>query len=112
MMAVSGGALVLLSTPRGKRGFYHRTWIESGPEREKIQVTADQCERISKEFLKEEYDVLGRWWFLQEYQCQFVDAQGQLFTYEDIQAMRSDNIKPFFSKTAITSEVKPYFSKE
>lgn len=110
MLAVSGGSLVLLSTPRGKRGFFHKTWVDGGDEWEKIQVTADQCKRIPKEFLQEEYDTLGRFWYSQEYECQFLDAAGTLFSYEDIKAMHSEDIKPFFSKSSITSEVKPFFS--
>lgn len=111
MLAVSGGSLMLLSTPRGKRGFYHKTWKEGGKEWVKIKVKADKCKRISKQFLKEEYDVLGRWWYSQEYECQFVDAEGQLFTYEDIKSMHSNDVKPFFSKSSITDEIKPFFSK-
>lgn len=108
MMAISGGSIILLSTPRGKRGFYFKTWKEGGDEWEKIQVKADECERISKEFLKEEYETLGRWWYAQEYCCEFVDAEGQLFTYDDLQAMHSSDVLPFFSGTAITSDIKPF----
>jgi hypothetical protein len=111
MLAISGGSLVLLSTPRGKRGFYHHVWKEGGDEWEKIQVKADECKRIPKEFLKEEYEALGRWWYAQEYQCEFVDAEGQLFTYNDIEAMHTGEVKPFFSGTSITSDVKPFFTE-
>ena len=46
MVAVSGGAMMLLSTPFGKRGFFYRVWSES--ERWlKIQVTAEQCPRLT-----------------------------------------------------------------
>ena len=30
MVAVSGGRIVLLSTPFGKRGFFHHEWVEGG----------------------------------------------------------------------------------
>ena len=48
MLAVSGGALWLMSTPCGKRGFFWETWDRGGPGWEKVQVTADECTRIRK----------------------------------------------------------------
>ncbi|MDQ3175559.1 MAG: hypothetical protein M3Q91_17935, partial [Acidobacteriota bacterium] len=32
MLAVSGGDIVLLSTPFGKRGFFHHEWTEGGAD--------------------------------------------------------------------------------
>ncbi len=109
MLAVSGGSLILLSTPRGKRGFYFKTWAEGGEEWERIIVRADECERIPKKFLEEEYNTLGKLWYAQEYMCEFVDAAGVLFSFDDIKSMHSADIKPFFSNTSITSEIKPFF---
>lgn len=62
MLAVSGGRLVCLSTPFGKRGFFHQEWIE-GHGWERVKITADQCPRISKAFLEEERRSLGDWWY-------------------------------------------------
>ena len=42
MLAVSGGRIILLSTPFGKRGFFHHEWTEGGPEWERVMVTAEQ----------------------------------------------------------------------
>lgn len=54
MLAVSGGRLVLLSTPCGKRGFFFETWENGGSEWLKIKLPATECVRISKAFLEEE----------------------------------------------------------
>jgi hypothetical protein len=54
MLAVSGGTLWLMSTPRGKRGFFYDTWREAGAEWERVQVTAAECPRIPRSFLEEE----------------------------------------------------------
>jgi hypothetical protein len=35
MIAVSGGQLICLSTPYGKRGFFYEAWRHGGPERKK-----------------------------------------------------------------------------
>jgi len=68
MIAVSGGSIMLLSTPFGKRGFFHQVWSHSQPWL-KIQVTADQCPRLTPEFLAEELVELGERWYAQEYNC-------------------------------------------
>ena len=57
-LAVSGGRLTLLSTPRGKRGIFWRAWDQE-PNWKKVKVTADQCPRITKEFLDDERRALG-----------------------------------------------------
>jgi hypothetical protein len=68
-----------MSTPFGKRGFFHEEWRDGGPEWERVAGPADECPRISSEFLEEEKRKLGRAWFEQEYLCTFNDAGGELF---------------------------------
>lgn len=83
MLAVSGGRLIAMSTPFGTRGFFYEAW-RSGDGWERYEVRADECPRISPEFLEEERRNLGEWWFEQEYMCRFLDAQSQAFKREDI----------------------------
>ncbi|MCX8207415.1 MAG: terminase family protein [Methanothrix sp.] len=90
MLAVSKGRLVLLSTPFGKRGFFYDIWT-SGEGWEKIMITADDCPRISKDFLREEERSMPRAWFMQEYYCQFVDTEDQVFSSDEIEAMFDDS---------------------
>ncbi|GIK67710.1 MAG: hypothetical protein BroJett018_55040 [Chloroflexota bacterium] len=85
MLAVSQGRIATLSTPFGKRGWWFQEW-ESSPEWERFEVPATKCPRISPEFLEQERRTLGAWWFAQEYECQFLDAQTAAFSYEDVQA--------------------------
>ena len=54
MLVVSDGALWLMSTPFGKRGFFYDTWANGGPEWERVQVRAEDCPRIRREVLEEE----------------------------------------------------------
>lgn len=90
MLAVSQGRIVLLSTPCGKRGFFFHEW-DKGQDWLKIKITADQCPRVSKEFLKLERRDLGDRWFAQEYLCSFEEAEAALFHYDVIQrALRDD----------------------
>jgi len=96
MLAVSGGALIMMSTPFGKRGHFFKAWDSTDEGWEKVEVRADQCPRISKEFLEGERKALGDWWYEQEYMCKFQDAVDSLFNYETIMAAISRDIQPLF----------------
>jgi len=80
MLAVSNGRLIALSTPRGKRGFFYEAWENGDPTWERYRVTADECPRISKAFLKEELDALGSRYYEQEYFCTFHENEAYLFS--------------------------------
>jgi hypothetical protein len=95
MLAVSGGRLVLLSTPFGKRGAFFDAW-ESGEGFERVKVTAYDCPRISREFLEEERRALGDWWFEQEYLCLFKETTDQVFSYDLVMGMMSNEVQPLF----------------
>jgi hypothetical protein len=95
MLAVSQGRLVALSTPFGKRGWFHDEWYSDG-EWERVKITAEQCPRISPQFLAEERRALGERWFKQEYQCSFEETIDAVFSWADIQAAMSDEVKPLF----------------
>jgi hypothetical protein len=112
MVAVSGGSIILLSTPFGCRGFFHQVWAEA-QDWLKIQVTAEQCPRLSREFLTQERRELGARWFAQEYGCQFVEAVGQMFSDEAIEAAFREDIAPLFppdeAEEALFTDVPPLF---
>jgi len=95
MLAVSGGQLVLLSTPFGKRGFFFHEWTE-GIGWERVKVTADQCPRIDQEWLERERQAIGEWWFAQEYRCEFVESASQVFSYDHVMAALSPDIEALF----------------
>src|ERR1039458_3855422 len=88
MLAVSRGTLWLMSTPFGKRGFFYEAWARGGPEWERIQVTAEECPRIPRDFLEDERAAMGDRWFLQEYMCQFEDSVSGLFDREACDHLR------------------------
>jgi len=92
MLATSGGRLVAMSTPFGNRGWWYEAW--RGPDDwKRVQVTAEQCPRISTPFLEEERRTIGEWWFSQEYMCQFLDAESQAFRTEDIERAFVDDVE-------------------
>jgi Terminase large subunit, T4likevirus-type, N-terminal len=96
MLAVAPkAAMLLLSTPYGRRGFFFRVWAQS-QRWLKVMVTARECQRLSEDFLQEELIELGERWYAQEYLCQFLEAIGQVFSDEAIDAAFRDDIAPLF----------------
>lgn len=96
MLAVSDGRLIALSTPLGRRGWFYREWTEGDEEWMRVCVRASQCPRISAAFLEKERRVLGPWWFAQEYECQFMDAEDQVFSAEYVDRILDPDLKPMF----------------
>lgn len=97
MLAISGGRLVLMSTPFGRRGHFFNEWTARAGSWERTEITATECPRITPEFLEEERASLGEWLYQQEYFCQFVETEGQYFPYDLIHNALSDDVKPLFS---------------
>jgi hypothetical protein len=97
MLAVSGGTLIMLSTPYGQRGIFYEEWT-SGDSREwqRFRVSAEQVPRISPEFLSEERRALGSRWFEQEYMCVFGELEGAVFSRETIERMFDTEYKLLF----------------
>ena len=96
MLAVSQGRLILLSTPFGRRGFFWHAWEYEKAAWKTIKITAEQCPRISKEFLAEEKAALGSYWFKQEYMCEFEANIAAYFDPDDIAAAMAPDpdVKP------------------
>src|SRR5215212_4808858 len=102
VLAVSGGALMMLSTPFGKRGVFYEEWTsEAGSSSawERYAVSAAECPRIPPEFLEEERKTLGPWWFAQEYECRFMDTVDQVFQTDVIDKAITDEVAPLFGGT-------------
>ncbi len=97
MLAVSGGTLIMLSTPYGQRGIFYEEWTSGGSrEWQRFRVSADQVPRISSEFLSEERRALGSRWFEQEYLCVFGELEGAVFSRDAIERMFDTEYKLLF----------------
>ena len=95
MLAVSRGRIILLSSPFGRRGFFHSEW-EKGEGWYRVRVDAYQCPRIDRRWLDGERAKIGDWWFEQEYLCEFKDTTDQVFSSRDIDRAMSDDVKPLY----------------
>jgi hypothetical protein len=113
MLAVSGGRLIALSTPFGRRGWFWEAWERCDQARlrglpepwQRFRITAEECPRISAEFLAEERLAIGERWFRQEYLVAFVDTVDAVFRTEDILAMLGSTEKPLLEMDA--EEARP-----
>jgi Helicase len=95
MLAVSGGRLVALSSAWAKMGWFFEAFSGKG-QWNRIKVTAHQCPRISREFLREEEAALGPRWYAMEYLAEFGDAVDALFTEADVRAALDTQAQPLF----------------
>lgn len=96
MLAVSGGALMGLSTPFGKRGWFWEAWDSGGDGWERVKVPASECPRITPEFLEEERRALGDLFFAQEYFVEFVATSDNVFPYDLVMGVVTDKVKPLW----------------
>jgi hypothetical protein len=99
MLAVSGGRLMMLTTPYGRRGVFFEEWTGNGAW-ERYEVPASQCPRISEEFLEEERRTLPRRVFRQEYECSFEETEDQVFSFEDVASALTDEVTPLFGEAS------------
>ena len=95
MLATCSGDIWLMSTPYGKTGFFWKEWSEGGDQWTRISVTAEECPRISREFLEEERRSKSSLEFRREYCCEFVQPENAVFREEDILACLTDD-EPLF----------------
>jgi len=96
MLAVSGGRLIALSTPWGKRGWWYEAWQNGGTSWERYEVPASHCLRISAEFLQEEKETMGDLFYRSEYGCEFVETEDHVFGYDLVESCISDAVMPLF----------------
>jgi hypothetical protein len=97
MLAVSGGALMMLSTPAGQRGVFFEEWSGgSSAGWERYEVPIEDVPRISEAFIEEERRALPRRVFDQEYRCKFVEIEDAVFSLEDVNRAITDDVAPLF----------------
>jgi hypothetical protein len=86
MLAASNGDLLMISTPFGKQGVFFREWSRLGDTWTKFLVKTEESPRISREFLKEEREVLGQEFYGQEYECVFTETGHGVFDVDALLA--------------------------
>jgi len=84
-LVATRGEQVLLSTPRGKRGFFHELW-HGAEDWQRMMVRSDEVGRIRPEDLEVFRSTMPEQFFRQEFYCEWLETEGSLFSYDDIQA--------------------------
>jgi hypothetical protein len=99
MLAVSGGRLILMSTPHGMQGHFFEEWSSGDNAWVRIEIQATDCPRISNLFLDEERRRQGERWFRQEYCCEFAETADHAFSYQTVMKAFSPDVKTLFGGT-------------
>jgi hypothetical protein len=98
MLAVSDGSLIALSTPFGRQNWFAETWHDTSQKFHRVRVSANQCPRITKEFLESELRSIGGARFAEEYQLAFTDGQTQMIPSVLIDSAFSDHtVRPLWA---------------
>lgn len=96
MLATSGGRLIALTTPAGKRGWFHESW-HGDNDWQRIKVAASDCPRISAQFLAEELKELGAMRYSEEYELAFLDPDEAVFPVAIIAAAFTRQVLPLWT---------------
>jgi hypothetical protein len=86
MLAVEHGDLWLMSTPKGRSGFFYDAWEHGGSGWHRVQARATECGRIGAVFLEEQRGSMDSAEFRQEYMTEFVDDGSEMFDREVVEA--------------------------
>lgn len=78
MLSVTGGNIDLLSTPRGKEGFFYECSLRE--DFKKFYISAEDCPRHNKAFLEAEKGRMSRLEYSQEYLAVFLDDLKRVFS--------------------------------
>ena len=87
MLISNNGRLIGLSTPMGKRGWFYEKWIATDGGWERHNAKAIDSPRIDRNALVEMRRDLGERLFSQEFENEFIEAEGQLFADDTIAAI-------------------------
>ena len=90
MLAVSNGRHILMSTPFGKLNHFFKIWDQELDIWQWFEIPAEQCPRITKEFLEEEKRTNP--WFEQEYHCVFMESEGAIFSSDLFRSLANPSV--------------------
>lgn len=94
MVSTVDGAVWLMSTPKGKQGFFADTWFSGDDSWHRVCANIETSTRIPKSVIEDQRRGLTRAQFAQDYLCEFGDIEDQVFRSDDIQAAFSKSFDP------------------
>ena len=99
-LARSGGALWVMSTPHGRRGFFNQIWSANDQSWRRVFSTVDDCPGIPRDFVERERREKPEADFLEDYYCVFSDSNDQFFSTDDVEAAFRADIPALFESDA------------
>ncbi|MBY0502548.1 MAG: terminase family protein [Bryobacteraceae bacterium] len=98
MLATTEGDLWLLSTPRGRGGFFYEEWMSQEAKSKWLRLEgkiAQSGGRLDAEFLRRERGRKTAEQFAEEYNCSFVTAERNIFLDEWLERSFTADFGPF-----------------
>jgi len=94
MLATERGDLWLMSTPKGRSGFFYDIWEHGGAEWHRVRVPATECGRIAPEALEEQRSGMDAAEFRQEFLTEFTEDGAGVFDREVVEAALDEEEAP------------------
>jgi len=94
MLATERGDLWLMSTPKGRSGFFYDIWEHGGAEWHRVRVAATECGRIAPEALEEQRSGMDAAKFRQEFLTEFTEDGAGVFDREVVEAALDEGEAP------------------
>jgi phage FluMu gp28-like protein len=88
MLATTNGSAIMLSTPWGRDHIFYRSF--KNPDYWSQHVKAEECPRISKEFLEEQKRDIGELRYKMEYEAEFIEDENSFFSQDLIRECVDD----------------------
>lgn len=92
MLATANGRLILASSPAGTVGYFAEQWRTGGDVWQRVKVRADQCSRISSEFLERQRLMLTAQQYAAEFEAEFVEGAGAVFRADDLARLQTEPV--------------------
>lgn len=93
MLAVAQGRHLQLSTPWGKRGHFWKDWDQGGADFKRFKAPWTDCPHIPRGFVERMRRTKGEFWYRQEFCCEFMDTEDQVFAGEVIDRAVKNEVK-------------------
>jgi hypothetical protein len=87
MILASKGDIIMLSTPAGQGNFFYEQWSDSHSPWERIIARAADCPRFDPEMLAQMRRDFGPAMAAQEFDCEFLRDDQQVFSTDSIDVM-------------------------
>ena len=92
MRIVTHAQLIAMTSAGSKRGWFYDAWLSKDPGWYRQEVKATDCPRITPEWLAREKVTTPDLIYRREYENEFIELEGGLFSAEDIAGMLVDDL--------------------